>query len=417
MDKRISGKSAVKKGRIIILSAVLQILLSGCGAEIPESQAALATATPETSAVTETTTVTTTSETTAATTEMTTTAAEETDYIGQIIADMTKEEKAGQLLLARYPQADGAEIMSEYHLGGYTFYAADFENRTAEEMTELIDDIQEVCGIPAFMAVDEEGGAVVRVSKWSQFRTAPFSSQNALGKGGEELIEAETDEKSKLLRSLGINLNLAPVADYTDNKWAYIYNRTFGKDPETTGEYIALTVNVMNENSIGSCLKHFPGYGDNVDTHTGVATDTRAADEFEAADFIPFRYGIDAGATAVMVNHNIVTAFDSERPASVSPEVHRILREKLGFEGVIVTDDMGMDAMLSYVTDESVYVAAVLAGNDLICTSDIPTAYNDILAALNDGRISEEVVDESIRRILSMKISLGLIDIGDIEVQ
>ncbi len=398
----------------LILSAVIPVLLTGCAAEIPESQEALVTVVTETSTATETTETSSVVTTASTTTSLTTTTAETTDYIGQIIADMTNEEKAGQILLARYPQVDGAETMSEYHLGGYTFYAADFENRTAEEITALIDGIQEACDIPAFMAVDEEGGTVVRVSKWPQFRNAPFSSQNALGRGGEEIIEAETDEKSKLLRSLGINLNLAPVADYTDNNWAYIYNRTFGKDPETTGRYIALTVNIMNENRIGSCLKHFPGYGDNVDTHTGVATDTRTAEEFEAADFIPFRYGIDAGATAVMVNHNIVTAFDSERPASVSSEVHRVLREELGFEGVIITDDMGMDAMLSYVTDESVYVAAVLAGNDLICTSDIPTAYNDILAALDDGRIDEDRIDESVRRILLMKMSLGITENNDI---
>ncbi len=402
----------MKKVCKIISAALILTVISGCSAGTSETKAVLVTAAPATSTTAETTEITsvTTSATTAASSAVTET---EEDCIGRIIADMTNEEKAGQVLLARYPQLDGAEIMSEYNLGGYTFYAADFENRTAEEMTALIDGIQEVCDIPAFMAVDEEGGTVVRVSKWSQFRTAPFSSQNTLGKNGEEFIEAETDEKSKLLRSLGINLNLAPVADYTDNKWAYIYNRTFGQDPETTGEYIALTVNVMNENRMGSCLKHFPGYGDNVDTHTGIATDVRTAEEFEAVDFIPFRYGIDAGAAAVMVNHNIVTAFDSERPASVSPEVHRILREELGFEGVIITDDMGMDAMLSYVTDESVYTAAVLAGNDLICTSDIPTAYNDILAALNDGTISDERIDESIRRILAMKISLGIMDFNE----
>ena len=400
-------KGIIKRIGKAILPVLFMTAISGCSDEITETKAVIVTAAPVTSTTAETTEI--TSDTTTVTTTTVTTEAEE-DYIGRIIADMTNEEKAGQVLLARYPQVDGAEKMDEYNLGGYTFYAADFENRTAEEMTALIDGIQEASEIPAFMAVDEEGGTVVRVSKWPQFRDTPFSSQNVLGKGGEEIIEAETDEKSKLLLSLGLNLNLAPVADYTDNKWAYIYDRTFGQDPETTGRYIALTIDTMNKNKIGSCLKHFPGYGDNIDTHTGIATDTRTAEEFETADFIPFRYGIDAGATAVMVNHNIVTAFDSERPASVSPEVHRILREELGFDGVIITDDMGMDAMLGYVTDESVYVAALLSGNDLVCTSDIETAYNDILAALNDGRISENRIDESIRRILSMKISLEIID-------
>ncbi|MGN1103100.1 MAG: glycoside hydrolase family 3 N-terminal domain-containing protein, partial [Huintestinicola sp.] len=160
-------------------------------------------------------------------------------------------------------------------------------------------------------------------------------------------------------------------------------------------------------NGAGSCLKHFPGYGSNADTHTGISVDKRSAESFREKDFIPFEYGINVGVSSVMVCHNIVEAFDSERPASLSVEVHRILREELGFKGVIISDDMGMDAIKLYSGGESPYVLAVLAGNDLVCTSDIPTAYEAILAAVKDGRIPEEAVDESCIRILEMKEKLA----------
>ena len=111
-----------------------------------------------------------------------------------------------------------------------------------------------------------------------------------------------------------------------------------------------------------------------------------------------------------MVSHNIVKAFDEENPASLSEEVHRVLREDLGFDGVIVTDDMGMEAITSLESEESVYIRAFLAGNDLLCVTDLETAYSDILAAINDGIITEERLNESIKRILEMKLKLGIIN-------
>ena len=329
-----------------------------------------------------------------------------------LVDSMTLEEKTGQILLCRYPESGAAEIMERYSLGGYTLYARDFEAETPETVLEKMQQVKAAAKIPPFLATDEEGGTVVRVSKFPQYRLTPFSSQIALAKEGEDAIKSENEEKAKLLASVGINFNLAPVADITDDHLDYIYERTFGKDAETTGKYVALVVETMNENNMGSCLKHFPGYGPNVDTHTGIAEDSRSADSFEKNDLVPFRYGIEAGAPAVMVNHNIVKAYDSELPASLSPAVHDLLRNELGFEGVIVTDDLGMDAITLYTDGESPYVLAVNAGNDLLCTSDIETAYNDILNAVQSGKIDEARLDESVERILVMKQDLGIIEIG-----
>lgn len=329
-----------------------------------------------------------------------------------LLASMTDEQKVGQIILGRFPSEGAVDTMSTYHLGGYTLYASDFQNEFPDTMAEKTAKIQAAADIPAFLATDEEGGTVVRVSKFPQFRLSPFTSQIVLARDGEDAVRDENIEKAELLLSLGINFNLAPVADITENHSDYIYDRTFGENTENTAKYVAAAVEGMTEGSIMSCLKHFPGYGPNVDTHTGSANDDRSRSSFENTDFLPFQSGIDAGAPAVMVNHNVVSAFDSESPASLSAEVHSVLRDELNFEGIILTDDLGMDAITNFAAeaDESPYVLAVNAGNDMLCTSDIESAYNDVLAALADGRIDSEQLDASVLRILKVKGRFGIIE-------
>ena len=329
-----------------------------------------------------------------------------------LLASMTDEQKVGQIILGRFPSEGAAATMSQYHLGGYTLYASDFQNEFPDTMAEKTAKIQAAADIPAFLATDEEGGTVVRVSKFPQYRLSPFTSQIVLARDGEDAVRDENIEKAEFLLSLGINFNLAPVADITENHSDYIYDRTFGETTENTAKYVAAAVEGMTEGNIMSCLKHFPGYGPNVDTHTGSAKDDRSRSSFENTDFLPFQSGIDAGAPAVMVNHNVVSAFDSESPASLSAEVHSVLRDELNFEGIILTDDLGMDAITEFAAeaDESPYVLAVNAGNDMLCTSDIESAYNDVLAALADGRIDEEQLDASVLRILEAKGRFGIIE-------
>ena len=329
-----------------------------------------------------------------------------------LLASMTDEQKVGQIILGRFPSEGAADTMGKYCLGGYTLYASDFQNEFPDTMAEKTAKIQAAAEIPAFLATDEEGGTVVRVSKFPQYRLSPFTSQIVLARDGEDAVRDENIEKAELLLSLGINFNLAPVADITENHSDYIYDRTFGENTENTAKYVAAAVEGMTEGSIMSCLKHFPGYGPNVDTHTGSANDDRSRSSFENTDFLPFQSGIDAGAPAVMVNHNVVSAFDSESPASLSEEVHSVLRDELNFEGIILTDDLGMDAITNFAAeaDESPYVLAVNAGNDMLCTSDIESAYNDVLAALSDGRIDSEQLDASVLRILEAKGRFGIIE-------
>ena len=165
----------------------------------------------------------------------------------------------------------------------------------------------------------------------------------------------------------GININFAPVCDVSQDPADFIYDRTLGRDAQETSQYVAAVVETMAEEGMGSVLKHFPGYGNNVDTHTGIAVDQRPLETFEASDFLPFQAGTEAGGgkTAVLVSHNIMAAVDDTLPASLSPAVHDLLREQLGFDGVVMTDDLAMEAVAAYSADGAVAVMALEAGNDL----------------------------------------------------
>ena len=258
--------------------------------------------------------------------------------------------------------------------------------------------------------MDEEGGTVNRISRYPAFRAEPFSSpQERYKAGGFEAIEKDTVEKCTLLHELGVNLNFAPVCDVSKDPEDFIYNRSFGKDASQTAQYVTTVVDVMKKQKMGSVLKHFPGYGDNEDTHTGIAYDNRSYDDFVQSDFIPFEAGIDSGADVVLVSHNIVKSMDDQRPASLSPRVHEILREELGFSGVIVTDDLYMDGVRDFADDEQVAVMAVEAGNDLLCCTDFTVQIPAVVDAVKSGEIPEHRIDQSVIRILEMKRNWGLL--------
>lgn len=340
--------------------------------------------------------------------------AEEPDPIAaraqELLDGMTLEEKVGQMFIARCPETDAAQLAADYHLGGYILFGRDFKDKTAEQVTADIQNYQDAAEIPLLIAVDEEGGTVNRVSSNPNLRSSPFRSPRALySEGGLELVRSDAQEKCRLLESLGININFAPVCDVSQDPADFIYDRTLGRDAQETSQYVAAVVETMAEEGMGSVLKHFPGYGNNTDTHTGVAYDDRPYDTFLTSDFLPFQAGIAAGADMVLVSHNIVSAMDEASPASLSPEVHRVLREDLGFTGVIVTDDLVMDGVRDFAGDDEAAVLAVQAGNDLLCCTDFQTQVPAVLAAVESGEITEEQIDAAVLRVLTMKLRLGIL--------
>lgn len=329
----------------------------------------------------------------------------------KLLAEMTLEQKVGQMFFASWVSGDVVEAIRQWNFGGIILFAPDFEHSDPLTIAAAIESYQSASASPLLIGVDEEGGTVVRISRFPQFRAERYLSPQALfEQGGMDSIRFDTAEKAQFLTDLGINVNLAPVCDVSTNAGDFIFKRSFGRGAEETAQYVIAVIEEMNQAGIGCSLKHFPGYGNNVDTHTGIALDNRGYDEFVASDFLPFKAGIAAGAGSVMVSHNIVYCMDENLPASLSPNVHRILRDELGFQGVIMTDDLSMDAIKDYTGDQEAAVLAVLAGNDMIIGSAYAEQIPAVIAAVQSGQIDEAIIDEAVIRILLWKLELGLIE-------
>ena len=327
-----------------------------------------------------------------------------------LIENMTIEEKVGQMFLVRFPESGEIEEIENYKPGGYILFGRDFKNETKASITNKLAQCQEASQIPLILGVDEEGGTVVRVSNYKAFRKSKFlSPQDLFQKGGLDAIIKDSTEKTTLLKSLGLNMNLAPVADVSTNSSDFIYKRAYGKNAEETAKYVSEVIKTMNNDGIISTMKHFPGYGNNIDTHTEIAIDERPYETFETSDFLPFKSGIDVGAPTILVSHNIVKSMDENNPASLSTKIHSILRYDLGFSGIIMTDDLAMDAVKTYTENGEAAVQAVLAGNDMIISSDFKTQRQEVLNAISEGKIDEELIDMAVRRILACKYAYGII--------
>ena len=324
--------------------------------------------------------------------------------VEDLLASLTLEEKVGQLFFVRVPDTDAVSDVSTYHLGGYILFGRDTADKTADALIQTIQSYQDAAAV--------DTGIPLRVSSNPHLRASKFPSpQKAYASGGMEAVLADTREKDLLLSALGFNVNLSPVADVSTNPADFMYDRTFGQDAAATADYVAQVVSQMAEDGMGSVLKHFPGYGNNVDTHTGIAVDQRPLESFTSSDFLPFQAGMESGGgkTAVLVSHNIMTAVDGDLPASLSPKVHGLLRTDLGFDGVVMTDDLAMEAVAAYSADGAVAVMALEAGNDLVITTDYRTQIPKVLEALESGALSEETIDTACRRVLTWKQNLGLL--------
>lgn len=371
---------------------ILSLLLSGCAPSHPEPAEQVSTTATEETAI------------------PTTIPTEPVDPMQMLLDSMTVEEKVGQLFLARCPGETAASDLLTYHLGGYILFGQDFAGETPDSLVEKLQNWQYSAPIPLLIAVDEEGGTVCRVSSHSAFRASRFPSpRQAFADGGMEQVLSVETEKARLLSSLGINVNMGPVCDITTEPGAFLFDRSLGQSPEDISRFAVSTVNIMKNYHLGSVLKHFPGYGNNTDTHTGMARDDRTLEELENSDLIPFAAGMEAGCSAVLVSHTIVAAFDETMPASLSPTVHDYIRKQMDYDGVLLTDDLVMQAITDTFGAEEAAVLAVLAGNDLLCSTEYAVQYGAVLEAVQAGRITMEQLDTSVMRVLQWKKDLGLI--------
>lgn len=319
----------------------------------------------------------------------------------QKLKKMSQNEKISQILLVRYPEENQTEIIKKYQFGGYLFFAKDFKDKTKEDVIKMIADSNKVSKIPILTAVDEEGGIVVRVSRNKNLRSEAFSSPSELYKsGGFEKIKEDTIEKSNLLKSLGINLNLAPVVDVSTSPSDYMYKRSLQEDAKTTAKFSSIVIETSKESGVSYTLKHFPGYGNNIDTHSGSSIDTRTKEEIENNDILPFKSGIKSKAEAILFSHNIVTSMDKNNPASLSKTLHDYLRNDLNFSGVIITDDLDMGAVKNI---ENKNVLSLLAGNDLLISTDYEESIKELRNAIDNNTLDQETLDEHVLRVLAWK--------------
>lgn len=319
---------------------------------------------------------------------------------------MSLDEKIGQIILARYPNSNEVDDLKKYKLGGYLFFEKDFKDKEKSEVQNMIKNLQTNSSIPLLTAVDEEGGKVVRVSSNPKLVSEKFKSpQELYDIGGFDEIKKDTINKSNVLKELGLNLILAPVVDVTTSEDAYMYQRTLGLGTTETSKYAKTVIEASKGTGVSYSLKHFPGYGNAEDSHSNITEIDDSYTDIVNSFYPPFEAGIASGAEAIIVNHNIYKNIDSNNPASLSATVHNILRNDLKFTGVIITDNLDMNAIQN-ISD--VTLKAVLAGNDIIITTDYEESFNSIKNAINDNNLSLSTINKMVFRVIAWKYSKGL---------
>ncbi len=334
------------------------------------------------------------------------------DKLHQKVARMSTDEKLGQLFVTAVGNNNRANRhnIRKYHLGGLILMGNNFTGNRSSFKHKLRA-YQRSAKIPLTISTDQEGGTVSRLSTNPKIsgHSVYLSPQQADHRGGMKKVLSLYRYQAKQLHNLGINWDFAPDADVSFNKGSFIYDRTFGKGYAKTANYISQVVPAIQHYHVAASLKHFPGYGSAADTHTGSAVVNKSVKKIEREDFLPFKAGIKNGVDSIMVTHIILSRI-AKKPASLSHRVISLLRHRLGFQGVIVSDSLQMGAVTNYAVHHHVYrdVEAFKAGNDVLLSSDYKRGIPELRRALKKKQISYHHLDQSVYRILKMKQKLGL---------
>ncbi|GAB1329512.1 glycoside hydrolase family 3 protein [Streptomyces sennicomposti] len=354
-----------------------------------------------------------------------------------LISRMTLEEKVGQLFVMRVyghsatdpDQADidanlgeigvrtAAELVAKYRVGGIIYFTWAHNTRDPRQIADLSNGIQRACltqprGLPALIATDQEHGIVCRIGAPATL----FPGAMAIGAGGSASDARTLGRISGAeLRAMGVNQDYSPDADVNVNPANPVIGvRSFGADPDAVARLVAAEVRGYQDSRVAATAKHFPGHGDTaVDSHYGFPVITHTREQWERLDAVPFRAAIRAGIDSVMTAHIQFPALDdSGDPATLShPIVTGILRGELGYDGVVITDSLGMEGVRTKYGDDRVPVLALKAGVDqLLNPPSLDVAWNAVLRAVREGELTEARIDESILRILRLKARLGLFD-------
>ena len=350
---------------------------------------------------------------------------EATDAVEAKLAAMTLREKAGQLFWVRPEALDFSRNpekkaltqtmrrnLEQYPVGGIVVFKKNIQDEN--QLSSLIADFQSASKIPMIVAVDEEGGSVARLANHEAFSLPKYKSAREVGEAGDpEQARQMGQTIGGYLRSYGFNLDFAPVADVDSNPAnPVIGRRAFSTDAQQAAQMVAAAVEGFHEAGMLCTVKHFPGHGDTgQDSHYGTATSYKTWEEMKAMEMLPFEAGIAAGVDVVMTAHiTTPNATTDGLPASLSyTMITERLRGELGFQGVIVTDALEMNAIKNHFTPEQAAVAALRAGVDvLLMPSNLRAAFDGVVQAVEDGTLSEERLNESVRRVLTLKQKAGL---------
>ena len=344
---------------------------------------------------------------------------EKPSLVDETLAGMTLHEKVCQMMFVTPEELTGEDgvtvagdatrqALENYPVGGIVYFAKNLESQ--DQVKEMIDNSQKYSSIGLFVATDEEGGVVNRLM--DTVGTTYIGSMYYYKDDGDETAYENAYTIANDMSALGFNLDFAPVADVWSNPDnTVIGERAYSDDYAQAAELVGNAVKGFNDGGVMCTLKHFPGHGDTAeDSHYSSAYVHRTKEEIMADEMQPFRSGIEAGAEFVMVGHLIVPDID-EVPATLSYKIATgILREELKFEGVAITDSFEMESIADNYSVDDAVVMSVKAGMDMILQpKDMASAVNSIEQAVADGELSEDRIDESVRRILTLKESSGLL--------
>ncbi len=351
--------------------------------------------------------------------------AEDNAKIDALLSKMTLEEKINQMFIITPEALTGVNTvvasgettraaLKKHPVGGLIYFTANIESE--KQTKEMISSLKKIagdeCSVPLFVCIDEEGGQVARLGNSKNVNVPKISSMSAIGASGDVSKAYNAGMTiGTYLSDYGFNLDFAPVADVITNPQnTVVKERSFGSDAEKVGQFAIKLSEGLNSKGVYSCYKHFPGHGATKDdTHEGFAYTNKTYNELAQSELKPFETAINNGADFIMVGHiSVPDVTGDNTPSSLSYTVITdILREKMGYQGIVVTDSLAMGAISNYYKSNEISVKAVEAGVDvLLMPADFEEAYNGLLTAVKSGRISQERIDQSLRRILYKKLNL-----------
>ena len=343
------------------------------------------------------------------------------DFLNQKIANMTVEQKVGQLFFCAFRRDDKnipitvwnenvEKTIQQYHIGGVVLFGENID--TEQQTKQLIAEYRSHCDIPLLIGVDEEGGRVSRLHSSGKLQVVDIPSAGKIGESNDTNVAYEAGKTiGNELKELGFDVDFAPVADVNTNEQnTVIGDRAYSSDAQIAAEMVVAFIKGLNENGISACAKHFPGHGDTIeDSHNGIAVAYHTLEEMEKTEWLPFQKAIQQNVDFIMAGHiTTPNATTDGLPASLSYEMlTEQLRNKLQFEGIIITDALDMGAVIKY-NQQDTSLMAIKAGADMVLMPfELEKSYNAVCNAVKEGNLSEQELNEKVKRILSLKYDKG----------